>query len=109
MTSADWPFPFPAPGRPRPRAIEAKTGCRWPFTDLSAVDGMPIAPRHVRAPIPGAEFLSRVAEYADDVTLGPEGRRPPPCPVRPVPPACIGKRKTVYRFGLASRQETAVQ
>ena len=49
------------------------------------------------------------AEYADDVTLGPEGRRPPPCPVRPVPPACIGKRKTVYRFGLASRQETAVQ
>jgi len=40
------------------------------------------------------------AEYADDATLNPEGRRPPPCPLRPIPPACSGKRKTVYRFGV---------
>lgn len=39
------------------------------------------------------------ADYADDATLTPEGRRPPPCPLSPIPPACSGKRKTVYRFG----------
>ena len=41
------------------------------------------------------------AEYADDATLGPEGTRNPPCPHQPIPPACDGKRKTVYRFGIA--------
>jgi len=40
------------------------------------------------------------AEYADDATLLPEGRRQPPCPHHPIPPACLGKRKTVYRFGV---------
>ena len=42
------------------------------------------------------------ADYADDATLGPEGRRRPPCPHRPIPPKCDGKRKTVYRFGVSS-------
>src|SRR3990172_2372650 len=38
------------------------------------------------------------ADYADDATLLPEGRRQPPCPHDPIPPTCAGKRKTVYRF-----------
>ncbi|MDP1672790.1 MAG: diguanylate cyclase [Burkholderiales bacterium] len=38
-------------------------------------------------------------ELADDATLTQEGRRPSPCPHLPVPPACSGKRRTVYRFG----------
>jgi len=42
------------------------------------------------------------AEVADDATLSPEGRRPPPCPHRPIPPKCSGSRKTVYRFGVAA-------
>ena len=44
------------------------------------------------------------ADYADDATLDPEGRRAPPCPHRPIPPTCEGKRKTVYRFGLSAGQ-----
>jgi hypothetical protein len=40
------------------------------------------------------------ADYADDATLSPEGRRRPPCPHQPIPPTCAGKRKTVYRFGI---------
>src|ERR687893_739099 len=40
------------------------------------------------------------AEYADDATLGPEGTRPGPCPHRPIPPICDGKRQTIYRFGV---------
>jgi hypothetical protein len=40
------------------------------------------------------------AEYADDATLGPEGTRAGPCPYRPIPPLCHGKRQTVYRFGV---------
>ena len=44
------------------------------------------------------------ADYADDATLDPEGRRAPPCPHRPIPPTCEGKRKTVYRFGKQSDQ-----
>lgn len=39
-------------------------------------------------------------DYADDATLSAEGRRALPCPLAPVPPACVGKRKTVYRFGV---------
>ncbi|MBI3069591.1 MAG: diguanylate cyclase [Betaproteobacteria bacterium] len=39
-------------------------------------------------------------EYADDATLSSEGCRRPPCPHSPIPPACDGKRKTVYRFGV---------
>lgn len=42
------------------------------------------------------------AEVADDATLSPEGRRPPPCPHRPIPPKCSGSRRTVYRFGVAA-------
>ena len=42
------------------------------------------------------------AEYAKDATLDPEGRRAPPCPHRPVPPSCDGKRQTIYRFGVAA-------
>ena len=40
------------------------------------------------------------AEVADDATLTSRGRRPPPCPHRPIPPRCDGNRKTVYRFGI---------
>jgi len=38
-------------------------------------------------------------DLAEDATLTREGRRPSPCPHMPVPPACSGKRRTVYRFG----------
>ena len=41
------------------------------------------------------------AEYADDATLGPEGTRAGPCPHRPIPPTCSGKRRTVYCFGVS--------
>lgn len=47
------------------------------------------------------------AEYADDATLTPEGRRPPPCPYTPIPPSCEGKRKTVYRFGVPAGNRRA--
>jgi hypothetical protein len=47
------------------------------------------------------------ADYADDATLGPEGTRLPPCPHTPIPPACDGKRKTVYCFGVAARDGPA--
>jgi len=42
------------------------------------------------------------ADYADDATLTPSGRRPPPCPHRPIPPRCDASRKTVYRFGVSA-------
>jgi len=42
------------------------------------------------------------AEVADDATLTSQGRRPPPCPHRPIPPRCDGNRKTVYRFGVSA-------
>ena len=42
------------------------------------------------------------AEVADDATLTSQGRRPPPCPHRPIPPRCDGNRKTVYRFGVST-------
>jgi hypothetical protein len=45
------------------------------------------------------------ADYADDATLGSHGRRPPPCPHRPIPPRCDGNRKTVYRFGVAAHPQ----
>ena len=45
------------------------------------------------------------AEYADDATLGPEGRRAAPCPHTPIPPACEGKRQVVYRFGVSGDQK----
>lgn len=48
------------------------------------------------------------AEYADDATLSPEGRREPPCPHRPIPPACSAKRRTVYRFGVAARRSRSL-
>jgi len=41
------------------------------------------------------------ADYADDATLGEQGRRAPPCPHRPIPPRCDRDRKTLYRFGVA--------
>ena len=40
------------------------------------------------------------ADYAEDATLTPTGRRRPPCPHRPIPPMCDRRRKTVYRFGV---------
>lgn len=43
------------------------------------------------------------ADYADDATLGPEGTRAGPCPHRPIPPTCSGKRQTIYRFGVPTR------
>lgn len=43
------------------------------------------------------------ADYADDATLAPGGRRCPPCPHQPIPPTCAGKRRTVYRFGVETR------
>lgn len=49
------------------------------------------------------------ADYANDATLEPDGRRSTPCPHRPIPPRCDAKRKTVYRFGVpASRQGAAL-
>jgi hypothetical protein len=39
-------------------------------------------------------------KVAEDATLTPEGRRAGPCPLRPIPVTCDGKRKTVYRFGV---------
>jgi hypothetical protein len=45
------------------------------------------------------------ADYAEDATLSPAGRRPPPCPLRPIPPRCDSKRKTVYRFGVPLYRE----
>jgi len=39
-------------------------------------------------------------EYTDDATLVEDGRRRLPCPLRPIPPTCEGRRKTVYRFGV---------
>ena len=42
------------------------------------------------------------ADYADDATLGSGGRRPSPCPHRPIPPSCDANRRTVYRFGVAA-------
>lgn len=44
------------------------------------------------------------AEFADDATLGPDGTRPDPCPHLPIPPSCDGKRRTVYRFGVAAAE-----
>lgn len=49
------------------------------------------------------------AEYADDATLTPDGRRVPPCPHRPIPPQCDGKRKTVYRFGVPVRAQSGIE
>ena len=48
------------------------------------------------------------AEYADDATLSPEGRREPPCPYQPIPPECRAKRRTVYRFGVAARRSRLI-
>lgn len=41
-------------------------------------------------------------QYADDATLKPDGTREPPCPVEPMRPVGVS-RKTVYRFGVATR------
>ncbi|HWQ37012.1 MAG TPA: diguanylate cyclase [Burkholderiales bacterium] len=46
------------------------------------------------------------AEVAADATLDAEGRRSPPCPLAPIPPAGQGPRKTVYRFGVAATRRT---
>jgi hypothetical protein len=48
------------------------------------------------------------AEYADDATLDSDGARPVPCPHTPIPPACDGKRQTVYRFGVATSESGIV-
>jgi hypothetical protein len=47
------------------------------------------------------------AEFADDATLGPEGTRTSPCPHRPIPPICDGKRHTIYRFGVSTSRSFA--
>jgi hypothetical protein len=47
------------------------------------------------------------AEVADDATLDLDGRRPPPCPHRPVPPKGVGSRRTVYRFGVSAQVRPA--
>jgi hypothetical protein len=39
-------------------------------------------------------------EVSADATLSPQGRRAGPCPLNPIPPACAGKRKTVYCLGV---------
>jgi hypothetical protein len=49
------------------------------------------------------------AEYAEDATLDPDGRRNPPCPHRPIPPTCDGKQKTIYRFGVPANPQRAVK
>lgn len=43
-------------------------------------------------------------EYSEDATLTPQGRRAGPCPLNPIPPACEGKRRTVYRFGVPAKR-----
>lgn len=48
-------------------------------------------------------------DYADDATLGEDGRRAPPCPLLPIPPTCEGNRKTVYRFGVPATNPFASQ
>jgi hypothetical protein len=48
-------------------------------------------------------------EYADDTTLAADGRRPPPCPHRPIPPTCEGKRRTIYRFGVPAHNTTSLE
>jgi hypothetical protein len=40
-------------------------------------------------------------EVASDATLGPDGKREPPCPLEPVRPRNDKPRRTVYRFGAA--------
>ncbi len=40
------------------------------------------------------------AEFARDATLGDDGRRPPTCPVQPVPIGAQPRGRTIYRFGL---------
>jgi len=44
-------------------------------------------------------------KVATDATLTPDGRRSGPCPLRPIPPACEGRCKTVYRLGVPSARE----
>ena len=39
-------------------------------------------------------------DVVEDATLSPEGRRAGPCPLRPIPPRCEGKRQTVYHLGV---------
>lgn len=48
-------------------------------------------------------------EYADDATLAADGRRPPPCPHRPIPATCEGKRRTIYRFGVPAHNATSLK
>ena len=43
------------------------------------------------------------ADVADDVTLGPDGSRDPPCPLPPEPPADDAASNTIYRFGRAEK------
>jgi hypothetical protein len=48
------------------------------------------------------------AESADDATLASDGRRPPPCPHRAIPPRCEGSRKMVYRFGVPAKNPSYI-
>jgi hypothetical protein len=48
-------------------------------------------------------------DFADDATLSEEGCRAPPCPYAPLPPTCMGKRKTVYRFGIPRHRTLPVR
>lgn len=41
-------------------------------------------------------------DVADDVTLKPDGKREPPCPVVPLPALGGKARRTVYRFGVSN-------
>src|SRR5262245_2810481 len=102
------------PGASSTEAIE----CRQAFGSFScALNGSEL----VVADTPDADELLRLAaargylvwqfrpvsggiwaDVTDDATLSREGRRPPPCPHRVVPPKCDGSRRTVYRFGIAA-------
>jgi hypothetical protein len=46
-------------------------------------------------------------KVAEDATLTPDGRRAGPCPLNAMPPACEGRRKTVYRFGVPAPSAVA--
>ena len=111
----------------RPGCMRAGADCREAFECLQAFGAFPYGVNGAQVVVsdaPDADDLLQLAaqrgylmwifrpvkggiwaEYADDATLGPEGRRASPCPHRPIPPTCEGKRQVVYRFGVASQRQ----
>jgi hypothetical protein len=84
-------FPPGANGNP---AVIAETPDADELLQLAAARGYLL---WVFRPVSGGIW----ADFSEDATLTPAGRRAPPCPHSPIPPVCDRKRKTVYRFGVA--------